>query len=429
MDQKNDIIEEENEQSQGMESASNNSQNEDSQKIWKKNAPYLYDVLITWGLDWPSLCVDWLPKVDYVPKRNFYLQHLILGTNTSGAEPNFLLICKTRLPISKIVLEEHSTESALQKDDIEYLNKMTNEQMIEEYSKTEKKFEIVTKIPHEGEVNKVKASPKESNIMATQTNKGEIHIFDYFKCPPRPEDENISKPTKRLISHTKIGYGLSWSLFKSEYLLSSSYDGSVCLWDLNSNNNTPLIRYKEHLTECEDVCFSKTQDNIFGTCGDDKTIKIMDYRVGKPVLSIQGHEAEVNSIDFNPKNEFIYITGSSDKTIALWDLRKPELKLHSFYHHKEGVFNVKWNNRRPNIFASSGEDNKLLVWDLMQIGANIGRDDSEDAPSEMIFEHGGHTNKINDFDWNNNEDMLIASVDDDNCLQMWEMNIRSILNK
>ena len=98
-------------------------------------------------------------------------------------------------------------------------------------------------------------------------------------------------------------------------------------------------------------------------------------------------------------------------------------------NEEEGVFNVKWNDRRPNIFSSSGDDNKLLVWDLMQIGANIGRDDNEDAPSEMIFEHGGHTNKINDFDWNPNEDMLIASVDDDNCLQMWEMNIRSIMNK
>ena len=36
MDQKNDMIEEENEQSQGMESASNNSGTEDAQKIWKK---------------------------------------------------------------------------------------------------------------------------------------------------------------------------------------------------------------------------------------------------------------------------------------------------------------------------------------------------------------------------------------------------------
>ena len=30
-------------------------------KVWKKNAPYLYDVVLTHALDWPSLTVQWLP--------------------------------------------------------------------------------------------------------------------------------------------------------------------------------------------------------------------------------------------------------------------------------------------------------------------------------------------------------------------------------
>ena len=47
----------------------------------------------------------------------------------------------------------------------------------------------------------------------------------------------------------------------------------------------------------------------------------------------------------------------------------------------------------------------------------------------MIFEHGGHLDKINDFDWNQNEDMMCASVDDMNNLQIWEMNVKSIINK
>jgi histone-binding protein RBBP4 len=33
-------------------------------KIWKKNTPFLYDVLITNGLEWPSLTVNWLPTQD-----------------------------------------------------------------------------------------------------------------------------------------------------------------------------------------------------------------------------------------------------------------------------------------------------------------------------------------------------------------------------
>lgn len=33
-------------------------------RIWKKNTPYLYDLLITHGLEWPSLTVNWLPIKD-----------------------------------------------------------------------------------------------------------------------------------------------------------------------------------------------------------------------------------------------------------------------------------------------------------------------------------------------------------------------------
>ena len=58
---KDDLILDEIDQSQEEETI-----NEYEHKIWKKNAPYLYDILITWGLDWPSLCVNWLPKVDYL---------------------------------------------------------------------------------------------------------------------------------------------------------------------------------------------------------------------------------------------------------------------------------------------------------------------------------------------------------------------------
>lgn len=30
-------------------------------KIWKKNAPFLYDLVMTHALEWPSLTVHWLP--------------------------------------------------------------------------------------------------------------------------------------------------------------------------------------------------------------------------------------------------------------------------------------------------------------------------------------------------------------------------------
>tara|TARA_R110002050_G_scaffold196244_2_gene331123 strand:+ start:184 stop:360 length:177 start_codon:yes stop_codon:yes gene_type:complete len=31
-------------------------------KIWKKNTAFLYDMVVTHSLEWPSLTVQWLPE-------------------------------------------------------------------------------------------------------------------------------------------------------------------------------------------------------------------------------------------------------------------------------------------------------------------------------------------------------------------------------
>ena len=31
-------------------------------RVWKKNSPFLYDVVVTHALEWPSLTVEWLPS-------------------------------------------------------------------------------------------------------------------------------------------------------------------------------------------------------------------------------------------------------------------------------------------------------------------------------------------------------------------------------
>ena len=39
---------------------------------------------------------------------------------------------------------------------------------------------------------------------------GEVHIFDYFKHPTKPQTDEV-KPDLKLLGHKKEGYGLSWS--------------------------------------------------------------------------------------------------------------------------------------------------------------------------------------------------------------------------
>ncbi len=39
----------------------------------------------------------------------------------------------------------------------------------------------------------------------------------------------------------------------------------------------------------------------------------------------------------------------------------------------------------------------------------------------MLFLHGGHTGRVSDFSWNHNEAWTIASVSEDNVLQIWNV--------
>ena len=45
-------------------------------------------------------------------------------------------------------------------------------------------------------------------------------------------------------------------------------------------------------------------------------------------------------------------------------------------------------------------------------------EDAEDGPPELLFIHGGHTSKVSDFAWNPTDDWVIASVAEDNILQV-----------
>eukprot|EP00955_Chlamydomonas_euryale_P034052 349682-Chlamydomonas_euryale.AAC.5 len=59
-----------------------------------------------------------------------------------------------------------------------------------------------------------------------------------------------------------------------------------------------------------------------------------------------------------------------------------------------------------------------MVWDLSRIGDEQSADEAEDGPPELLFIHGGHTSKVSDFAWSPNDDWVVASVAEDNILQV-----------
>jgi len=104
----------------------------------------------------------------------------------------------------------------------------------------------------------------------------DVYVFDYTKHASKPSD-NFCNPQLRLKGHTKEGYGLSWSHLRNGYLLSTSDDGSICMWDINANNAesgvlNALQKFMGHSSVVEDAAWHSQHENIFASVGDDQQL-------------------------------------------------------------------------------------------------------------------------------------------------------------
>jgi len=95
--------------------------------------------------------------------------------------------------------------------------------------------------------------------------------------------------------------------------------------------------------------------------------------------------------------------------------------VHTLQGHNGEILQVQWSPNLEGVLASSGSDRRLNIWDLSKIGMEQTAEDAEDGPPELLFIHGGHTNKISDFSWNMHEPWTICSVAEDNICQVWQV--------
>ncbi|WOK94681.1 hypothetical protein Cni_G03386 [Canna indica] len=373
-------------------------------QVWKKNTPFLYDLVISHALEWPSLTVQWLPSSSSSSSGGSAAaatHRLLLGTHTSDEAPNFLMTADVLFPHSPPPPPDAPTP----------------------------KVEISQLIPHWGEVNRARFMPQRPSIVATKTCDAEVHVFDCGRRPLRPtEEEKESGPDVVLRGHTTEGYGVSWSPLKEGYLLSGSYDSKICLWDVGMAPGDKVLDAKHvfeaHTAQVEDVAWHLKNENIFGSVGDDHHLMIWDLRAStskSPQHSITAHQDEVNSLSFNPFNEWILATASADTALNLFDIRKLTTTLYSFSSHTGPVLQVEWSPRHETVLASSAADKRLMIWDVSRIGDEQSVEDADDGPPELLFVHGGHTAKISEFSWNPEAPWAIASVAEDNILQVWQV--------
>ncbi|KAI0660577.1 histone acetyltransferase type B subunit 2 [Cubamyces menziesii] len=395
-------------------------------KTWKKNAPYLYDVVITHALDWPSLTCQWFPDKESPANKPYTVHRLLLGTHTSGQAQDYLQIATVHLP------KRDDSSSADRLDRADYDDERG--ELGGHSLPPQPRIQITQKINHDGEVNRARYMPQNPDLIATKAVSGEVLIFDRTKHSSEPERGGVCKPDIRLVGQTKEGYGLAWSPLKTGHVLGASEDTTVCHWDINSYSKAknviePTTVFRGHTSVVGDVDWHATEDYTFASVGDDKKLMLWDTRdATKPAAQLQAHDREILAVAFTPNVDFphLILTGSADKTIQLRDRRKLDTPVHIFEGHTDEVLHVAWSPHNPTVFASASSDRRINLWDLSQIGVEQTPDDQEDGPPELLFVHGGHTARPTDFCWapGEAESWTAGSTSEDNIIMIWQPTMR-----
>ncbi|KAL8667787.1 MAG: hypothetical protein Q9202_000251 [Teloschistes flavicans] len=397
-------------------------------KTWKKNAPFLYDMMLSHALEWPTLTTQWLPDKQDIPDRDFCTHRLLLATNTSDQAQNYLQIAHVQLP--KPVTPD-TADYDEEREEIGGHGGGAGKKS----PATEMKFNIVQKIDHKGEVNKARYQPQNPNMIATMCTDSRVMIWDRTKHPSVPTG-HVS-PQMELIGHTKEGFGLSWSPHAAGHLATGSEDQTVRLWDITKFTQTnkalhPTRTYTHHTAIVNDVQHHPLHHSLIGSVSDDNTIQILDIRNATnseaAVKAVDGHSDAINALAFNPASEYLLASGSADRSIGLWDLRYLKAKLHALIGHTDSVTSLAWHPFEEAVLGSSSCDRRIIFWDLSRVGEEQTPEDAEDGPPELLFMHGGHTNRMTDFSWNMNDPWVLCSAAEDNLIQVWKV-ANSIVGK
>jgi len=147
-----------------------------------------------------------------------------------------------------------------------------------------------------------------------------------------------------------------------QFALSSSWDCTLRLWDLNAGVSTR--RFVGHSKDILSVAFSADNRQIVSS-SRDRSLKLWNT-LGECKYTIDGdgaHTEWASCVRFSPNTvNPIIVSGGWDKAVKIWNLATCKLKTNLVGH--SGYINSVTVSPDGSLCASGGKDTEARVWDL-----------------------------------------------------------------
>ncbi|XP_026192495.1 histone acetyltransferase type B subunit 2 [Cyclospora cayetanensis] len=349
-------------------------QMEERHLVWRKNAPFFYDAILSHRFDWPSMTVECFPPAQASSSSGAV--RLLLGTATDGTEPNFLVQAEARIPqpsleIDPIVCETYSGFTAPR-------SKVTRGAPPPAGAGP---LEIKALLVHPGNVSRARLRPLNPLHIASCTPDGLVLFWDYSKHPSFPSSPpptggaaaavgsggghggggpHVAKPQMALLGHGKASVeGLSWSAADPRRLSSADSAGVCCLWDLASSTSSSG---DEGATKPGDVASGGVQ--IAEKTPQAHPVRVFDLKQG----GRQGR-APLNDLEQHPHHPHLAAVAAEDGSCILLDWRQQDAITATAVTVSKGAAAnaVSWSPQEPCVFSVGDSAGIISLFDTRSL--------------------------------------------------------------
>jgi ribosome assembly protein RRB1 len=261
-------------------------------------------------------------------------------------------------------------------------------------------------IPTNGGTNRIRIHQSGNSVIAASwSDLGKVHLWNLQSAynslsTPGSEEYVPGKPIYTVKTHREEGFGLAFS--SEGLLLSGDFQGKIYLTQPTSSHYTtsPLAFSSHSPASVEDIQWSPSEKSVFASVSSSGALHIHDIRTptrNKPAINVKASDVDVNVLSWNTSVAYLLVTGDDNGGTKVWDLRQfkkdsvgNDATVAEFSWHKEAVTSVEWSPSEGSVFASSGRDEQVCIWDLATEA-----DDEEqpvsaelkDIPHQLMFIH------------------------------------------
>ncbi|TNM90549.1 hypothetical protein fugu_002838 [Takifugu bimaculatus] len=235
--------------------------------------------------------------------------------------------------------------------------------------------------------------------------------------------EAPSEPQRKIGRQSKWDVGtvqwnrhsdLDWSWFEPEVLVTSSVDTYIYIWDTRDARK-PTVALSA-VAGASQVKWNRKNQYLLAS-SHDGDVRIWDKRKSNTAVEyMAAHLSKIHGLDWHPDNEFILATSSQDNSVRFWDYRQPRKYL-NILSCQVPVWKARYtpfpNGLVTVMVPQLRRENSLLLWSTLDLNS-------------PVHAFVGHDDVVLEFQWRpqkeGSKDYQLVTWSRDQTLRIWRVD-------